>query len=178
VWASPGRELAVPEVLGLALEAEQRVIRGAAPLDRVVADPGLLLMAVDHQDRGVDVEDQPRRGPGTSHHRLQQSIVERTELGQRCRGDAEQEASQGRRVGVTRQPREVLEHAVLPQELRRLDSFEPEDHRVEQRQEHLPHAVAVVALADVYLSGQASPQVQAAEEAMQQVYAAVVGQRA
>src|SRR5439155_7360516 len=39
-------QLAVPEVLALALETEQRVIRGAPSLDWVLTAPGLLLLTV------------------------------------------------------------------------------------------------------------------------------------
>lgn len=52
-----GPQFAVPEILAPALEAEQRVIRGPATLDRVVADRRLLLLAVEDEDGRVDIED-------------------------------------------------------------------------------------------------------------------------
>jgi hypothetical protein len=50
-------QLAVPEVSALAFEAEQWMVSGSAAFQRVVADPGLFLVAVDYQHCRVDIED-------------------------------------------------------------------------------------------------------------------------
>ena len=171
-----GPQLAMPEVLALALEAEQRVIRRTAPLDRVVADPGVLLLAVDDQHGGVDIEDQPRRRSRPSVMRQRKRSCSARSFGEGGRSHAQQEPPERRGLGITRQPGEVLKDAVLSQQLRGLDPFEPEDHRVEQRQQHLADAVAVVALDQACLIGQALLEAQTTEETVQQIDSTVMSQ--
>src|SRR4029453_1100415 len=89
-------QLAMPEVLGLALEAEQRVIRGAAPLDRVVADPRVFLMPVHDQHGGVEVEDQPSRWPRPSSHPAEKGMEPGGQFGAGGRSHAQQEAPERR----------------------------------------------------------------------------------
>ena len=159
----PARRGGIPPA-GRRPHAEPRLVGGPVQMRPDAASDDAVLLAIERgavdvtglavglaceaQDGGVvdePIGDGDRlRGRRQELGPLLEREIRRTELGQRCRADAEQEASQGRRVGVTRQPREVLEHAVLPQKLRRLDSFEPEDHRVEQRQQHLPDAVGSI----------------------------------
>jgi len=169
-------QLAVPEVFALTFEAEQRVIRRPPPLDRVVPDPGLLRLSVDDQHGGVHIEDEPPRRPGLARHPAQKTVVQGAHLGQGRRGHAQQEATQGAGIRVARQPGQVLEHAVLPQQLRGLDPFEPEDHRVEQREEHLPDAVAMIALDHPHLQGHRMLEADSRQKSMEEVDSAVVRQ--
>jgi hypothetical protein len=96
-----GPQLAVPEVLALPLETEQRVIGGAAALDRVVADPRLFLLPVEDEHGRVNIEDQPRRRMRVGCHLQEEPIVQLAQLRERRRCDAEQEPSQrgGIRIG-------------------------------------------------------------------------------
>ena len=77
-----GPEFAKPEVLALAIETEQGVIRRTASLEGVVPDPRLLLVAVDDKHGGVDIEDEPRGEPRPNRHAGQEAIVQRTQLGE------------------------------------------------------------------------------------------------
>ena len=170
-------QLPMPEVLGLPLEAEQRVIRRAAPLDRVLADPRLLLLAVDDQDGRVDIEDEPERWLRVRRHTVKQAIVQGAHLWESPGSQAKKEPAQRGGFGIARQSREVLEDPILPQQLRCLDPFEPQDHRVQERQEHLSDAVPVVPLGESRRLRQQLPEPESAEEAMKQVRPAIVGQR-
>jgi microcompartment protein CcmL/EutN len=98
---------------------------------------------------------------------VEQAVVQNSQPREAAGGHTQQEATERGGLGIARQTGEVLKHAVLPQELCSLDPFEPKDHRVEESEQHLPHAVAVVALEKARLLGQQLPQPQATEEAMQ-----------
>jgi hypothetical protein len=170
-------QLAVPEVLALALETEQRVIRGTAPLDRVVTAPPLLLLTVDDEHGGVDIEDQSRRAVRCDRHALKKPIVQRSQPWECDGGNAQQKTSQGRCVGIARQASEVLKDAILAQQLRGFDPFQSENHWIEQGQQHFADAVAVVALNKARLLSEEFFEPETTEEAMEQIHPTVVSQR-
>ena len=169
-------QFAMPEVLGPSLEAEQRVVRRSAALDRVVADPCPVLVAIDHQDSGVDIEDQPRRPVWAGRHPRKKAVVQGAQLGQRRRRHPQQEAPQGRRIRIGVEPREVLEHAVLSQQLRCLDPFQSQDHRIEQREQHFADAVVGVSLHHAYIHGHRILEPDPRKEPMEQIDTTVMGQ--
>lgn len=171
-----GPDLPVPEVFRLPLEAEERTAGGPAALLGVVPDPRLFLLAVDDQDGGVHVEDEPGRSPRVHGHPMEEPIVQGPKFRESGRRDAEQEATDRRGLGVAREPGEVLEHAVLPEQLRRFDPFESKDDRVQQGEQHLAHAVAVVALHDPEVGRHCALEPNTRQLAMQQVHAPVVHQ--
>jgi hypothetical protein len=107
---------------------------------------------------------------------MQKAIVQSPQLREGGRRHPQQEPSERGGLGITRQAGQVLEDAILAEQLRGLDSFEAEDHRVEQSQEHLPDAVAVVALNEPRRLGQQLLEPQPTEEAMHQIRPAIVGQ--
>lgn len=74
------------------------------------------------------------------------------------------------------QPREILERAVLPQQLSRLDPFESQDHGVQQGEQHLAPAVAVVPLDQADIRGHRVLEPDPREKPMQKVDTTVVGQ--
>jgi hypothetical protein len=103
--------------------------------------------------------------------------MQSAELGQRSRGNPEKEAPQRRRVGITWQASEVLKDAVLSEQLSRFDSLQPKDHRIEQCQNHLPDAVAIVSLSESNIRGERVLEPDPRQEAMQHIDAPVVRQR-
>jgi hypothetical protein len=149
-----GPQFPVPEVSALALEAEQRMVGGSATLDRVVADARLLLFAVDHEHCGIHIEDDARRWLGNQSDPLKEAVMQSAELRQRSWGNPEQEAPQRRRVGIPWQASEVLKDAVLSEQLSRFDSLQSQDHRIEQGQNHLADAVAIVSLSESNIRGE------------------------
>lgn len=169
-------QLPMPEVLGPPLEAEQRVVRWSAALDRVVPDPSRLLLAVDNEDGRIDIEDQPRRPVWAGGHPRQEPVVHGSQLGQCRRCHPQQESPQRRRIWIGVEPREVLEHAVLSQQLSRLDPFQSQDHRIEQREQHLADAVAVVSLHHADIHGQRVLEPNPREEPMEQIDTTIMGQ--
>ena len=163
------------KILGLPLETQQGMIRGPAPLDRVVADLCPLLLAVEDEDGRVDIEDQSRRPVWPHCHAPQQAIVQLPQLGERRWRHAQQESPQRGRIRIGVESREVLEHAVLSQQLGRLDPFQSEDHWIEQREQHLADAVAMVALHQANLHGHRVLEPDPREEPMQKIDTTIVG---
>ena len=159
-------QLAVPEVLALPLETEQRMIRGPSSLDRVVTDPRLLLLPVDDQDRRVDVEDEPPRRARSHRHAGEESIVQAPQLRERGGGDPHQESTECCRVGIAAQPGQILKDTVLPEQACAFDPLEAKDDWVKQREQHLADAVTVVALDQTSLVGKELLEVQTTKEPM------------
>ena len=68
------------------------------------------------------------------------------QLWQSTRSDPQQKSPQRGGIGIGAQPSQELKHAILLQELRRLDPLQTEHHRIQQGQEHFPNGVAMVPL--------------------------------
>jgi len=166
-----GPELPMPEVLGLALEAQERMVRGAAPLVRIVADACFLLTPIQRQHRGVQVEQHPGQRLRTLAHRPEQPIVEATELEQSSGGEALEEPAQRRGIGISGQTGERLEDPISAQQLGRIETPEPQDDRIQQRQQHLRNAVGIVALGKAHAVAEVLTQSKASEEVMEQEHA-------
>jgi hypothetical protein len=96
---------------------------------------------------------------------------------ERGRSRSQEEPPQRRRIGITRQAGEVLEDTILAEQLRRLDTLQPEEHRTAQREEHLADTVAVIALNESDLSGDSILESDPGQETVQEINAPVVGQR-
>jgi len=71
--------------------------------------------------------------------------------------------------GYTGNPGEGLEHPIAGKQLGTLQPLEAEEHGIQQRQQHLPDAVARVALREAHAGGESSPQVEAGEKAMEEI---------
>jgi hypothetical protein len=142
----PRSQFPVPIVFALPLEAEQRMIGGTAAFDRVVTDAGVLLVPIEHQHRGVDIEEESCRSLRSLAHALEKSIVQSAQPRQHCRRCTQQEPPQRGGIRVRRQAGEILEDAVLSEQLSGLESLQPQDHRIDRGQQHLADAVAVVPL--------------------------------
>jgi len=137
----------------------------------------LLLFAVDHEHCGIHIEDDARRWLGNQGDPLKEAVMQSAQLRQRSGGNPEQEAPQRRCVGITWQASEVLKDAVLSEQLSRFDSLQPEDHRVEQGQNHLADTVAIVSLSESNIRGERVLEPDPRQEAMQHIDACVVRQR-
>lgn len=148
-----GTQLAMPEVLGLPLETQQGVVASSPALDRVVTNARLFLFPVDHQHRRVQVEDQPRWLPRREGHLHQESIVELSQFRQGWWRHPQQEASLGGRVGISRQPTQVLKDAIGLQQICGLDPFQAQDHRIKDGKQQLADAVAIVSLGQPDMRG-------------------------
>jgi len=172
-----GLQLVVPAVLALALEAQQGMIRRSTLLDGVVRNGRLFLGVNDRQQRGVAIEDQPRRGPRSSHYAVQQAIVQPADVGQCQRGHAKQKSSERGGFRIAGQASEVLKHAVPPEHGDNLARFDSEDHRTQQRQQNFPEGVTVVWLSHWHLKSQRVFEAGPPYEPMRKIDAPVGGQR-
>jgi hypothetical protein len=104
----------------------------------------------------------------------EKAIVNTPDLGRdRWRGP-QQKATERGRVGVARQPGQILKDAVLPQQLGGLDALQSEDHRVQQGEQHLADGVAVVPLDPAHLAGHGIAKANPRHEARHEVDAAIV----
>ena len=131
----------MPELLAVRLEAEQRMVRAPAPLLGVVAHPGPLGVAVDHEDHGVQVQDQAAARAGPREERLPELVVQADQLPDVARAEPPEEPPQRGGVGEVRQAHNLLEGPVVLQNLGRVDAVEPHDDGVEQRQQQLGRLV-------------------------------------
>jgi hypothetical protein len=61
-------KFAMPEILGDPIETEQWMIRRAAPLLRIVTNPGHLLSAIKNKYGGIQIEDHPSWRFGLQNH--------------------------------------------------------------------------------------------------------------
>ena len=66
-----------PDIAGLAFEAKERLIRRAASLFGVEPDAGSLLLAIDCDHVGIQVEDHGRKGIGFHEELASESVVKR-----------------------------------------------------------------------------------------------------
>src|SRR5262249_46570846 len=171
-----GAQSAMQEAAGLRLEAQQRVVGAAPPLEGIVADAGTLLSAVEHQDSRVQIEKQTRRLARASQHAAQEPVVQLAQLRQGDRSDAQQKPAQGGRIGIGAEPGQELESTILSQQFRRLDYVQTGHHRVQQGQQHLPYTVAMVALKDANVLGQGALETDPREKTMQKINAPIMGE--
>ena len=78
------------------------MVRPPRSLDGIVADPCLLLLAVEHEHRGVHVEDHARGWPREQHHAVKQAVMQGAQLPKSTWSHPNQKPAQRRCVGITR----------------------------------------------------------------------------
>lgn len=125
---------------------------------RIVADAGLLLMPVQDQNGRVQVEDDTPLRLRALPELRQQAVVDSTQLGQSANPQSAQEPSQRAGIGINRQASESLENTIAPQEIRRVEATEPENGRVQKRQQHLGNRIGIVALGETHPLAEESAQ--------------------
>ena len=80
---------------------------------------------------------------------MKKAVVQRAQLWKRLRSGAQQEPPQARSIWIAWQSGQILEHAILAQQLSRLDPLQTEHHRIQKSEKHLAHTVAIVALGEL-----------------------------
>jgi len=141
----PGPQAAVPELLAVCLETEQRVVGAAAPLLGVVAHPGPLGMPVDHEDHRVEVEGQAAPRLRTREEGLPALVVQAHQLPDVAGAQPAEEPPQGGLIGEVRQPDHALEGAIVLEDLGGIDAVEPHDDGVEECHDELGGLVVAAA---------------------------------
>lgn len=171
-----GPEFTVPKVLGDSFEAEERVIRGATSLERIITDAGPFLLSIEDQDGGIDVEDNAGRDTRTCRHAGQEPIVQSSQFGKGGGSQTQQEPPEGSRVGIGRKTRKVLEDTVVLKQLSGLQAFDTEHHGIQKGEQHLADAVVVVPLHPGDFFGNGRFETDTAQETVQQIDTPVMGQ--
>src|SRR6266581_3280458 len=149
---------AVPKLLAISLEAQQRMIRAAALLFGIVANPGSLLMAIEGQDHGVQIEDQTGGNFGEPEELAPQLVVQTDQLADGFDRQALQKPAQRGLIRKTTEPKKIDEGSVVLQQLGPVDAAQPGDRRVEQSQDQVGRTVIGVALRQLDLALEQSPQ--------------------
>lgn len=163
----------MPAISGLAFEAHQGMIRGAAALARIVPDVRFFLVPVQGQDRRVQVEQHAAQRLGALAQFREQAIMQVAEFREATQGEAVEKPSQRSGIRVSRQPGQGLEDPVVAQQLSRLDAAQPKDDRIQQSEQHLRNTVGVVALRETYLSVEVLAQMQPVKETLEEKDASV-----
>ena len=166
----------MPEISGLPFEAHQGMVRGAAPLARIVAQARFLLVPVQGQHRRVQVEQHAAQLLGTLTQLREQAIVQPAELGQPAQREAAEESAQRSRIRIGGQPDERLEDAVPAQQLGRFETPQAEDDWIQERQQHFRDGVTIVALRESHSIAKALAQAQPVEESMEQKHPTIPSQ--
>jgi len=117
------------------------MVGAAAPLLGVVADPGPLGVAVEHEHDRVQIEGQAAARLRAREERLPELVVQADELPDVPGAQPAEEPPQGGLIGEAGQPRNLLEGAIVLQDLGRVDAVEPDDDGVDERQQQLGRLV-------------------------------------
>src|ERR1041385_5078331 len=104
----------------------------------------------------------------------QQSIIKAMEPLAKLWRSLEQKSPQSLRVGIARQPCQVLKGAIAPQQGCGFQTIQAQDHRIKQTQEHLRETVAATQTEVFEVSRQEIPQLQHSNEFVKEHDAAVM----
>jgi AcrB/AcrD/AcrF family len=177
VFFHPGANIstvaALPTILRVPLEAQQRKIRGTASLLGIVAHCGLFLVAVDGQHCAVQIENDLRRA---ADHLRPPTVVQLEQGLPSGASEPFEEAPQARGCRISRQTRQVMKHSVVAQRFGGLDPSQAEHQGVEQRFQRFADAVAVVPLDKANVSRQGPLQTEALKELLDKSYAPKLSQ--
>src|SRR5260370_6475012 len=171
-------QLPTPEVLRLSFETEQRMVRSASRLEGLVTNICGFLFSVNDQRRGIQIENQTPGPARPDAHLGQEAIVEPAQPRQRLRCHPQEKPSQGRGIRVVRQAAQVLKDTIGLHQVRDLDPFQTEDHRINDRQQQFADAVAIVPLGQPNLHCDRFLEPNSSQEAVQQIDATIMCQAA
>ena len=102
-----------PDIAGFPLEAKERLIRWPASLFGVEPYPGSLLLAIDRDHVGIQVEDHGGKGVGLHQELASESVVERLKGSQPAGAEAFQKSSEGGWIWIGREIGQILEDPIL-----------------------------------------------------------------
>jgi len=153
--------------------AQQRKIRGASALLRVVAHGGSFLVAVGGQHGAVQIEKDLRR---VAEHLRTPTVVQLEESVPTGTREPFQKAPQTGGFRIARQAGQIMKDPVVAQRLGGLDPSETQDQRVEEGFQGLADAVAVIALDKADVSREGPLQTEALKKLLDQSYASKLGQ--
>lgn len=128
---------AVPELLPLRLETQQRMIRAAPALLRVVADARSLLVPVEREHHRVHIEDQTTRRARPTKQFAAQLIVQADQPADGGGREPLEKPAQGRLIGELLQPQQREEGAVVLEHIGLVEATQSRDDGEQQRQDQV-----------------------------------------
>ena len=137
---------AFPDIARLSLETEKGLIGGTPSLLWVETHFGSLLLAIDSQDFGIEIEDY--RGDRVWFHQKMtaKSVVEVLERGQTSGAETFQKPPQGGRIWISGKTGQKLEDTVLLQEGVGFDPFQSKDNWVKDGKDGIADGITIVDL--------------------------------
>ena len=134
-------ESAMPELLEMGFETEQRMVGTSASFFGVVADSCSLGSAIDDDNYRVQVEDQSASRVGKREQMSPQAVVKPGQLPDRFGRQALQEPAQGRLIGKTLEPQHFQKSPVVLQDFGLVDAAKPHDDGNDQGHDHFGRMV-------------------------------------
>ena len=105
-----------------------------------------MLLSIDRQHFGVEVEDHRREGIGFHQKMATESIVEILKSCQASGAEAFQKPPQGGGIWISRKTRQILEDTVLLQEDVGFDPAQTKDNWIKDGEDGIADGVAIVEL--------------------------------
>ena len=143
-----------PDIPGFAFEAKERLIRRTTSLFGVEPDASSLLLAIDRDHVGIQVEDHGGKRVGFHEELSSESVVERLKGTQAARAEAFQKSSEGGWIWEGRKIGQILEDPILLQEDVGFDPSQSENDRIKNREDGVADGVAIVDLLKSNRTGQ------------------------
>lgn len=165
---------AVPEFLASGLETKLGMVGAPAVLFGVVAHPGSLVLAVDDDDRGIDVEDQAVAHTGQSEQVNSQAVVKPDKLPDSFWRETFEEPPQTGLIGETIEPQHFQEGSVVLQDFCFVDAPESHDDGEHQGKEEFGGMVGRASLAGLNIALQQAAQAKFVAKTLDQPHSAEV----
>jgi hypothetical protein len=165
----------MPAVPRGAIETQQGMIAGPAPLLWIVAHVGFLdLPAIHRKDRGIQIEDQAAGSSWQTEHLLAQHIVDAPEALDFLHAQTFEEFPQSRSVRESVQPQQVLKITVVRKDASLRNALHPSHHDIEHGHNDLGWVVMIAAALPINMPLQQSLQIQLSTKPLKKKHSAVV----
>lgn len=169
-WMDIPREVdPFPDIARLSLETEKGLIGRTSPLFWIEANLGSLLLAINGQDFGIEIEDHRRDGFGFHQKMATESVVEVLEGGQTSGAEAFQKPPQSSGIGICWKARQILEDAVLLQKNVGFDPAQTKDDWIKDGEDVVADRVSIVELLEPNGMGESRTKLDPLEKLLQKI---------
>ena len=142
----------MPELVKMAFETEQGMVGRSAALFGIVANPGSLLLPIDHYDDRVQIEDEGGALVGQREEINPQAVVEPGHLADGLGGQTFQESAQAGLIWELIEPQHFQEGPVVLQDLGLVDASQSHDDGEDQGQKEFGRMVRGTSLRGLNVS--------------------------
>jgi len=158
-----------PDIARLSLETEKGLIGGTSSLLWVETHFGSLMLAIDSQDFGIEIEDY--RGDRVWFHQKMtaESVVEVLKGGQTSGAETFQKPPQGGRIWISGETGQKLEDSVLLQEGVGFDPAQSKDNWVKDSKDGIADGITIVELSKSNSLGESRAQFDLLEKLLKKV---------